>query len=245
MRLGLGLWIGDALNGSSGPLDPSSLVLTGWWRASYGGSPWAGTASAGASGSRSLSEATNPPAVGAALNGLTPADFDGDNDVLSSATAYTSYVSEAAGSMACLFFARTAAEDAGVDQHFANPALIADADAFMSLAFCDEGVRFTSVDTEAYGGVVVPCATGGWHAAIARWNAEALELSVDGGEWETLPFVTSLVGSTGGLRVGANWDASVTLDGLVAESLTAQVRWSDAQSASVLAAMVARYGVPA
>lgn len=69
--------------------DPGTLSLSGWWRASYTGSPFVGRASAGGSGSQNLTEATNPPAVGAALNGLTPADFDGINDVLGGATLAT------------------------------------------------------------------------------------------------------------------------------------------------------------
>ncbi len=63
---------------------PANLSLTGFWDASYGGAPWAGTASLGSSGTKSLiTTDTNiprthtAPAVGSAVNGFTPASFDG------------------------------------------------------------------------------------------------------------------------------------------------------------------------
>ncbi len=63
---------------------PADLNLTGFWDASYAGAPWAGTASLGSSGSKSLiTTDTNiprthtAPTAGTAVNGYTPASFDG------------------------------------------------------------------------------------------------------------------------------------------------------------------------
>jgi hypothetical protein len=84
--LGLGLGLGGRAGGAAATFDPATLALTGWWRASFASSPWTPTASAGTSGSNgNLAEATNPPAVGTALNGYDSADFDGTNDALTSA----------------------------------------------------------------------------------------------------------------------------------------------------------------
>lgn len=69
--------------------DPATLALEGWWRGSYAASPWVGVASTGGSGSQNLTEATNPPAAGSAVNLFTPADFDGTNDELSGAACST------------------------------------------------------------------------------------------------------------------------------------------------------------
>ncbi len=55
--------------------------MTGWWRATYGGSsPWTGTASAGGSGSRDLTThpTGNPYSAGTVVNALTPAHSDGN-----------------------------------------------------------------------------------------------------------------------------------------------------------------------
>lgn len=88
---------------------PATLALTGWWRASFGGSPWAGTASAGASGSNSLSEATNPPAVGSAQNGFTPASFDAVDDVLAATGTLATYAGATAIAGWILFSANASA----------------------------------------------------------------------------------------------------------------------------------------
>jgi hypothetical protein len=48
--------------------DPTTLALTGYWRAGgYVSGTWTGVASAGTSGGRNLTEATNPPAVAAGV----------------------------------------------------------------------------------------------------------------------------------------------------------------------------------
>ena len=97
MRLGLVMGI------PSPPLtfDPATLSLTGWWQGSFTASPWVGVASAGSSGSHNLSEATNPPASGTAVDTYHPASFDGTNDKLAGA-ALSSFFSSSAYSMAAL-----------------------------------------------------------------------------------------------------------------------------------------------
>jgi hypothetical protein len=49
---------------AAGAADPSSLSLTGWWRASYAGSPWTPSASAGSSGSNGDSSGWSSVAAG-------------------------------------------------------------------------------------------------------------------------------------------------------------------------------------
>ena len=71
--------------------DPADDAWT-LWVEDYGGSPWEGIASAGSSGTHDLTEATNPPAVGASLNGLASADFDGTNDILVNASASSVFI---------------------------------------------------------------------------------------------------------------------------------------------------------
>lgn len=73
------------IKGGLPPFDVTTLTAEGLWRGSYSASPWVGTASAGGSGSRDLTEATNPPSAGTAVNGFTPAVFDGSNDQLGNA----------------------------------------------------------------------------------------------------------------------------------------------------------------
>lgn len=88
MKICLGLHLGSCGAAAELPDAANTLSLTGYWRANatnYAASPWTGTASAGTSGGRNLTEATNPPAAGTAQNGFVPADFDGTNDILAPA----------------------------------------------------------------------------------------------------------------------------------------------------------------
>lgn len=224
------------------PSDPSVLVLTHWQRGSYAGSPWAGNASAGTSGSRALTEATNPPAVGAALNGYTPADFNGTTHRLTSATAMTSCISATSGSMAALFFADTAATDAGAGLYYNNPSLITDTvDGFAALEFSTGGLGFGSYNGASFDSARVPCAIGGWHLGMCRWSASKIEVRVDSTDWSTLPR-SSTIGS-GFLRVGTNQGAAKLFDGRIQESLTSQSRWSDDECYRIKSYINYRYGL--
>lgn len=58
-----------------GNFDPTSLVLTGYWRDYTGSPPWVGVASAGVSGGRDLTQSSAPknPTAGSKLNGIASA----------------------------------------------------------------------------------------------------------------------------------------------------------------------------
>lgn len=86
LGLGLSLIAPQPAADAGPPFDPATLTSSGLWLPDFGGSPWPGTSSAGDSGGRNLSEATNPPSVGTPVGGRTPAHFDGTNDKLSYAT---------------------------------------------------------------------------------------------------------------------------------------------------------------
>lgn len=235
--------LNDLIRSAYAAFDPATLTLTGWWRANYGGSPWAGTASAGGSGSQSLSNA-NAPDVGGAVNGFTPADFvPANSDQLTSATAINSLVSEAAGSIVCLFYADAAFADGGAASYYNNPSFFAhQINGYLGLGFSTSGVRFGSFDTTSgsFNSIAVACATGGWHLAQARWNSTTLEVRVDGGSWSTLAKAVTL--NTDGIRVGVSYNVTNFFDGKILELMTAQSRLSDANFDSIRSYMNARYG---
>lgn len=219
--------------------------LTEWHKAPFagGGSPWAASASAGSSGSNgTLSEGTNPPGVSAALNGLTGADFDGTNDKLGNATATTTYLSNAAGSIAILFSADTAEADVASNLYFFSPALFSDAaDAFLAVTFTTGGVRLGSYNGTNFNSVPAACATGGVHLAQARWNASVIEIRVDSGAWQTLTRTVVLSGS--GVRMGANYNATAFFDGKIYERILEQARWSDAEADQIKSDFNTRYAL--
>ncbi len=64
-------------------LDPSACVMTGLWDNYAGSSPWAGTASAGSSGSNDLVNGSFvAPSAGTALNGIGTASFNGTTNAM-------------------------------------------------------------------------------------------------------------------------------------------------------------------
>lgn len=97
----LGAPFGNTEEGG-GAFDPATLPLTGWWRASYSGDPWVGTASAGSSGSRNLTAGVAPALdVGVSLNGYTTAS--GANDkFLVNGTAISTLLTATEWSMVAL-----------------------------------------------------------------------------------------------------------------------------------------------
>jgi hypothetical protein len=230
-------------HGSAGAPGPSSLTLEGWWRGSFSGSPWVGSASAGGSGSRDLSEATNPPAIGAAQNGYTPAEFDGTNDNISSATAFTTFVSAAAGSIWCLFLANTAGADAGAGLRYTNKGLVANdgGGTAMGLTFCTAGVAVDLYDGTAWKEVITACSTGAYHLAQVKWDSTDLKLRIDSGAWASVS-ANAMTGSTGGLVVGRNY-ANARIDGRILDVGTAPTALPDATFDDVKSYINARYGL--
>lgn len=108
---------------------PATLSLTGWWRGSYAASPFVATISAGLSGTRNISHGATPPSSGAAVNGFTPADFDGVDDILEPQggdAAVSNYASAGAYLWWALFYSEAAggANDVGTAQ--SNPGLWGD-----------------------------------------------------------------------------------------------------------------------
>lgn len=224
--------------------DPAGLSLTGWWRASYAGSPWTPTASAGSSGSNgNLAEATNPPATGTAVNGLTPADFDGTNDQLSNATAMSTYLSDAAGSIVSLFYADAAGADVGATAYYGYDALFSDdTNGFLALTFTTAGVTLGCYNGATFDGLAVACGTGAWHLAQARWNATDIEVRIDSGAWSTLARTVSMAGADG-IRVGTNYGQASFLDGKILETMTAQARLSDGNFDDLVSYVNDTYGL--
>lgn len=237
MMLGLSLY---AMGRSA--FDAASLPWELWTRDSFTASPWTGTASAGDSGSRDLTEAVFPPGVSAALDGFTSPDFDGGNDRLVNATSMTSLISVAAGTIAVMFYADAAAADAGANAYYNNPGLFSDTSARLALSFSNSGVRLGSYNGATFDtAAVVACGTGAWHAAIARWDNTTMELSIDGGTFTTGARTIASDISAATLIVGANYNSAVFFNGRIREILAGQFRASDGQASNLYAYLKARY----
>lgn len=242
MHLGLALSLcSQRPTGGAATFDPATLALTGWWRASYAGTPWVGTASAGTSGSRNASEATNAPAVGTALNGYDTADFEeADFDYLDTATVGTLFTA-AAGS--CAFLIR--AESVRADQAAAydESAIWLDG----STQTCGLFIAASGVRAGGYNGgwnytAYQALATSTWGLAQMRWNGTNLESRVNGGAWQTV--ACGNLTTSGMVQLGRNSvNAAGYFDGLMAEVMTAASRLSDDDFDDIRSYVNARYGL--
>jgi hypothetical protein len=217
---GLPAWVGAAFN-------RATLTLTGWWKGSYGGSPWVGSASAGTSGSRNLTEATNPPAAGAAQNGLTPADFDGTNDKLSNALTLDNFITNSAGSVWILFRPDTAGTAAAAFSKHTQRGLLAQdgGSTTFSVTHSTAGVALSIYDTSQKE-IEIACGIGAYHLAQVRWGGGNAELRVDNGLWSTTA-CTGMTGTAGALVVGRNF-FNQFFDGRILEVGIAASRLDDA-----------------
>lgn len=172
------------VGGAVGVFNPASLALTAWWRGSYGGSPWVGTASAGASGSRNLTEAINPPAVGTAVNGFTPAAADGSNDILQNGTAIGTFLPTAAYFYWVLFYVDTinASSNAALASAFNNEALFSDSGGFIGCSLLTTGTKLQVWNFDTTGkGNEHSISTGAWTLVCARYDGVNIRSRVNSG----------------------------------------------------------------
>ena len=216
--------LGEASTEAPAPTSfPSTLPLTGWWRANYSGAPWLGGASAGTSAQRDLNSATNAPDIATALNGFTPANFNGIDDWLDSALPISSYLASTAWEVHGLFSADTARPHSpGVAYNF--PALLGETVlSSVYVAFSSAGVIAGHTDGASYKEVLGACATGGIHAFQAWFDGTALNVVIDGGAPATpVPAGPAVLGN-GFLRVGAAHGTApaAAFDGRIVELMTA------------------------
>ncbi len=184
---------------------PADLAMLGWWRASYTASPWVGTASTGTSNTRNLVEATNPPATGTAVNSLTPARFDGTNDVLNSSEAMTTYGPTTGYSGFSLVYVNAITTNDGTNIHV-NDAVVSDTAARF-------GIMLRSNNTVTFfhfnGSVRVQCpvafTTAAWQLIQWKYDGTNLMARVNAGAWASAAAAApAFTGAT--IRVGNNFN---------------------------------------
>lgn len=234
-RIPFGLMAAIAAGGGGGGFDPTTLAWSSYYRASYGGAPWSPTASAGGSGTAGNLVAGDAPSVGTAVDGLTPADWNGTSDVLfNSTTPQSTLFSTTAGGILCAFYARTAAAP-GAD--YADPAFFRNLGGDQGLTFSTSGVKIF-VSSGGYQTRTLAAAPGAWHVALGRWNGSALDLLVDAAS-DSVGCGALTIGGGDGV-VGSGYGGGF-LDGLILEVGTFAYRPSDADFANYKSYLHATY----
>lgn len=229
---------------TGGAYDPAALSLTGWWRASYAAAPWGGTASAGPSGSRSLTTAGADPTVGSALNGYDGADFAAQQ--LTTGLAGSSLMAAGAFSFWCLMQADTVVADPGVGQRYQGNGLFDDGgNTFVQVTLTAAGASLGLTAGGFADEVTAGCSTGTPHLVQARWDGTDLQVRIDSGAWSS----TAAQGGPGAtiddlsntIRVGLT--AYANFDGVMWEMGFADTTFSDDTFDSIRSYVNARYAL--
>jgi hypothetical protein len=225
--------------------DPATLAPTGWWRISFSGSPWTGTASAGTSGSNNLTEATNPPTATGTLNGFTLADFDGTNDILGGG-AFTTYYDADGYSGWALVFVDAITTNSG--SSFLNDAIVSDSGGIHEIYLTDNGAGTVNVGISHYNGTTEPLATatfatGAWKLVQWKYDGTNIKIRVNGGAWSSTAAGGNLDASGANLRVGGNYNGTIFTDQKIAEVGLADLVISDADFDNIKSYVNSRYGL--
>jgi hypothetical protein len=208
------------------------LALTGWWRASYAGSPWTGTASTWTSGSNNLTEATNPPSAGTAVNGFAPATFDGSNDKLTAGGTAATYCTTTSYTWLCMFFVASAPSQADTIGFWQDSA------GNLGMGFDTDGVTAMGFDTGAKT-TNKSCSANAWHMAMCKLDSGTLYAGADcvWGSGTTCGAIASL-GSA--MRLGVSF-ASNFFTGSIMELLATDIVLTDNQIAQYYSYLKTRY----
>ena len=203
-------------------LDRASLALSGWYKPDFSGSPWTGSASAGASGGRTISWPTagEIPVAGTAVNGKAPASFDGTNDVLRDGSlAGSSYLSAAAYSIVMLV--KPSAPSGANANAYSDEQLFCISGDQVGISWNSSGVRGWHYNGSNWTPTShVTCSADSWHMVALTYDGTTQSISVDNGTPQTL--ARSNVNSLTGIpRLGQSGGAVFTQEDVL-ELLTAQ-----------------------
>lgn len=247
------------------PSTPADLPLTGWWRADFSTSPWAGQTSTGPSGSRALSEGTRPPSAAGTADQLVvsspahtyiPASFDGTNDTINSTLTTDQFVAVNSWSLVALVRPHIAVISNDVRL---RPAIFSDgATGHFGLVYGKSSFNahasFSVFQWDTAAGNVVSVGREAselhWHLVEARFDGTlsnltggTIRLRVDGSAWSSVSTTSFGLGVSTGVHIGPNMNASKFFNGAVAELMTTNVGLSDQQFDLIRQYMATRYGL--
>ena len=203
-----------------------------------------GTTSAGLSGTRSLAVGA-APSVGAALNGLTPADFNGTDQFFSGAVVWSNLFATTGYSVVVLFNADTAG--ASDTNAHSEPGLVSgDTNTYSSVNYSAMGCRAGIFDANGWQNVNAAAPTGGYHLCEVRFTGTALQARVDSGAFQSVSVTNFTAGGAAGLGAGVRvgrGTGSRYFDGRIAEIMTANAALTDGQFNQIKTYVNSRYAL--
>lgn len=231
---------------SSAPsFDPTTMDLTGYWRGSYTGAPWVGTASAGVSGTRNLVQITDAPSVGTAKNGYTPASFDGVAECLSGANNMEDFVGSGAYTSLSVLQVDSGALPSDATVAFACPQIWSQDNGNAGIAISTGGFRFwifDSIESLKETAVATVSDWSAWHVVVCRYTGAVFEISLNGAA-----FISETAASPGTfgipLEVGRNYDSTAFFTGFLMEQAFMTSSISDTNASNYRSYAISRYAL--
>lgn len=227
------------------PFEPDTdWNVAGFWQAPFTGAPWRGQ-NYGAT-ARDLS-AGNAPSAGTAVNGYVPASFNGTTNYLTSSAIEDFVTAGFDFSSFVVFKAVGGSLPADSTPVYDCPQIWSNAAGNAGIALSAGGVRFWYYDTIAPLHTTPLAAVSNWsvwHIAVVRTVGATLEISVDGGSWQS-DTIGGSYASLGGLplEVGRNYDATKFLPGELLELGFLTRALSDAEADTYRQYALARYAI--
>lgn len=239
----------SAGKGAAG-FDPSSLALTGWWRAGdyNGNGTWAASPSAGSSGGRDLFEGTSPPTGGPSLNGFGTVSFAraSSQRLTNSNNVRTVFFTASAGSTWALVKSTSEDTNAIPPSVYLNDAVWCDSAAIVGTHLRSGGPNasafFDDATAQQYAAEAA-FADGAWQLVQTKWDGTNIKVRVNSGIWTSSSAGTGTMhSSAGSLRVGMN-SGTAFFDGLIAEIGFIDSALPDATFDSIKTYINGRYGL--
>ncbi len=245
---------GSLVNGYTALFNIASLpweLMVGVLAGYSGGGTWAGEASAGGSGSRDLSDYSptafgTPPTVGTAVDGQTPAIFDGiDHQFGFDANVEPTFVASTAYSSFALIYIESPADtDDGAGVRYGDPHIWADSASGVGMGHNTSGAFAQQADNSPAqkDGAIVACAAGGWHVIFTDWNGSDTSVQKDNGTPVTEAVASLWTGvSSAKLLVGTAFDQVQHLTGRIMVLAIKKTAWSGTEKADIYAALKGKF----
>jgi hypothetical protein len=219
---------------------PAELVISGWWRAPYAGSPFTPTASAGTSGANgNLITSGAAPTVGTSVNGYAPASCNGTTQSFVPGTAPgTDLWTAAAGTSIVL--AKAASGIAATANFYDEPCLATDNSGNLGMSFTTSGVRAGVYIAGSKQTAFIAQATGAWFMAAGRWDSTNVNLRVNSTD-ATPVAAAGVVGVGSGAGFLRNYISAQWFEGDALEIITARTALTAANLSDIRSYMATRY----
>lgn len=234
--------------GSAPAFDLTTLAWDGLYRAdgtNYNGSPWTPTASAGTSGTNgNIITLSSAPTNGSAVNGKTPATFNGTTQALQLDTAVSTAMWTNAA-MTLVVLAKASASTAAASDFYDDPALVGDSGGNAALVFTASGVRAGVFNGSSGQTTHIAQATGSWFMAALRYDNTNVKCRVcsGGSTTDATPVAKAAPSIAANTVFGRNYAGVKFFAGDVLFFGLAKTVFSDADLVNVKSGLSSYYGL--